>query len=222
MTEPQRPSYDDRHRIPCLATISIVAGSIVATVMAFCFMTYGVGIAGIIGLVVMILGTVMETWASNRSLKYPKKAKKKQLVIYPVVTCAGILTYVVAASINKKWTHLTKMAIFFQCLFVVAAIGVAIWAFALPPSHRQHRNRRNNRTQRAANELEPPPLEVVEESEKEPEVIKVDAVVVKEEPQAHEESDDCGIASNLPVGGPVEFPEGVFDSGSDGSLDVIG
>ena len=219
MTEPHRPSYDDRHRIPCLATVSIIAGSIVATVIAFCFMSYDVGIAGMIGLAIMIVGTVMETWASNRSLKFPKKAKKKQLVIYPTVTCAGIVTYVVSASIKRKWTHLTKMAIFFQCLFVVASIGVAVWAFALP--RRRHRNRRNNRAERAARALEPPPLEVSPQIEKAPEVIKVDAVVKEEEPLPHEESDDCGIASNLPVGEPVEFPEGAFDSGSDGSLDVF-
>lgn len=213
MASQARSPYNERHGLPRLAAVQLISGIIVSFIMISCFTSYEVGLIGLVALVVIITGTAVETWASTISLRKPKKVKTKQLVAYPIIMLAGVVAYIVVASMKRTWTRTSGICVAFQCAFLIGSFAIAVWALKLPPPHRR-RTRRPREDPDQEREFEPPPLQVIDNAE--------EAVEIKvERKKVVSVSDDDGMPDeNMPVE-IIEFPDGVFSRTGEEELDPV-
>lgn len=223
--------YNKRYAVPCCATAQAVLGVLVGGCLILCFASYEIGGWGMLGLLLAITGTILESWAAYSSFKNPRKAQKKRIVFFLFLIVAGTCVFIAAVTVKDKWTIIVQTGVGLIGVVILTAAGVVIWAFKLPnPNKRVEPPPAVEDTRSPSVELEPPPMiaNALDDPEKIVEIRYLTPFAGIEKVEQWEKWDksgegDVGIAQNLPTGEPIEFPACPYEDvlASDEPLDIV-
>ncbi|OHT15815.1 hypothetical protein TRFO_42280 [Tritrichomonas foetus] len=122
MIQINQDNTPNRSRQPITAFFSACFSAIIIIIILLSFFRYTGTLFGFFGLILMIVGTCLECWVIYVSLKIPRFARTKQILIYLSFIGLGTVIFVSILIIDKAWKSFYIATIVAEVVFVAYCI----------------------------------------------------------------------------------------------------